>query len=126
VPYDTTLKDGLQLLHYDTGNAYIHHHDYFPKGSASEVSPKHNWDPQHNGSNRLATVFLYLNTPEKGGQTVFPTLDSEYCDKDKNDNQCTFEGEKELVDIKLGSRINANLNLGNTTWETKMSKQVIY
>jgi prolyl 4-hydroxylase len=123
VPYDSTLKDGLQLLHYDTGNAYIHHHDYFPKTSASEITPKHNWDPKRNGSNRLATVFLYLNTPEKGGQTVFPTLDSEYCDKTKNANECTFEGEHELVDIKLGSRIQGNLNKDNSTWETKMSKQ---
>merc|ERR1712205_245299 len=32
----------------------------------------HNYDPTRNGSNRFATVFMYLSDVEFGGQTAFP------------------------------------------------------
>ena len=58
--------EGLQVLHYKPGAEYKPHYDYF--------------DPAHAGSStilqrggqRLGTVLLYLNNPEKGGGTVFP------------------------------------------------------
>jgi prolyl 4-hydroxylase len=62
------VGEGIQVLRYQTGQAYIEHTDYFP------ISPKPdwNWDPARNGSNRFATVFLYLSDVDLGGQTVFP------------------------------------------------------
>ena len=66
--YDEAMADGIQILRYETGQAYISHHDYFP----TRQSADHNWDPEAGGSNRFATIFLYLSDVEFGGQTVFP------------------------------------------------------
>lgn len=67
-PYDDDMCDGLQLLRYKQKQAYIAHTDYFDKHTTAEW----NWDPSHGGSNRFATVFLYLSNVTRGGQTVFP------------------------------------------------------
>ena len=45
--------------------AYIPHHDWFD----AAADAKWNFDPATGGSNRFATVFLYLNDVEEGGQT---------------------------------------------------------
>ena len=66
--YDEAMADGIQILRYELGQAYISHHDYFP----TRQSADHNWDPEKGGSNRFATIFLYLSDVEFGGQTVFP------------------------------------------------------
>ena len=63
------MTDGIQILRYEIGQAYIAHHDYFP----ATQSPDHEWNPAKGGSNRFATVFLYLSDVEEGGQTVFPS-----------------------------------------------------
>lgn len=60
--------EGLQILRYRPGAEYRPHHDYF--------------DPQHPGSapilqrggQRVATLVIYLNTPEGGGATTFPEV----------------------------------------------------
>lgn len=66
--YVDDMCDGLQLLRYQQKQAYIPHEDYFPVGA----TPDFNFDPHKGGSNRFATVFLYLSDVERGGQTVFP------------------------------------------------------
>lgn len=66
--YDEEMSDGLQLLRYKQKQAYIAHTDYFAADTTSEF----NWDPAKGGSNRFATVFLYLSNVTRGGQTVFP------------------------------------------------------
>jgi len=67
--YEEPMLDGIQILRYTPGQAYIVHGDYFE----TYQSQDHNWDPTKGGSNRFATVFLYLNDVEigGGGQTVF-------------------------------------------------------
>ena len=62
-------SDGIQVLRYQLGQAYIGHTDYFP---VKKNSVDWHWDPATNGSNRFATVFLYLSDVSHGGQTVFP------------------------------------------------------
>lgn len=60
--------EGLQVLHYQPGAEYKPHYDYF--------------DPAHPGSapilqrggQRVGTLLIYLNTPEKGGGTTFPDV----------------------------------------------------
>lgn len=49
------------MLKYKEGQEYQAHFDYFFHAGGVE-----------NGGNRMATVLLYLNTPEEGGETVFP------------------------------------------------------
>ncbi|KAG0447069.1 hypothetical protein HPP92_028515 [Vanilla planifolia] len=53
--------EGLQILHYEVGQKYEPHYDYF----VDEVNTK-------NGGQRIATVLMYLSDVEEGGETVFP------------------------------------------------------
>ncbi|XWS29151.1 hypothetical protein CRYUN_Cryun24cG0004000 [Craigia yunnanensis] len=53
--------EGLQILHYEVGQKYEPHYDYF----IDEFSTK-------NGGQRIATVLMYLSDVEEGGETVFP------------------------------------------------------
>lgn len=53
--------EGLQVLHYEVGQKYEPHFDYF----SDEFNTK-------NGGQRIATVLMYLSDVEEGGETVFP------------------------------------------------------
>ncbi|MBP0590025.1 2OG-Fe(II) oxygenase [Paraburkholderia sp. LEh10] len=58
--------EGLQILHYTAGGEYRAHFDYFPPGqSGSAVHTAR-------GGQRVATLIVYLNDVEGGGETVFP------------------------------------------------------
>lgn len=70
IPYNNVTADGLQLVRYAEKQAYDIHTDYFP----ISYKPPNNFDPSPmgGGSNRFATVFMYLTNVEQGGETVFP------------------------------------------------------
>jgi prolyl 4-hydroxylase len=53
--------ESIQLLKYVNGQKYEPHTDYF--------HDKVNADPAHGGQ-RVATVLMYLSTPDEGGETV--------------------------------------------------------
>ncbi|XP_002530636.2 probable prolyl 4-hydroxylase 10 [Ricinus communis] len=53
--------EGLQVLHYEVGQKYEPHFDYFN----DEFNTK-------NGGQRVATLLMYLSDVEEGGETVFP------------------------------------------------------
>ncbi|KAI5418764.1 probable prolyl 4-hydroxylase 10 isoform X2 [Lathyrus oleraceus] len=53
--------EGLQVLHYEVGQKYVPHLDYF----RDEYNTR-------NGGNRIATMLMYLSDVEEGGETVFP------------------------------------------------------
>ena len=60
--------EGLQVLHYRPGAEYKPHYDYFDPaepGTATIVQ---------RGGQRVGTLVMYLNTPEKGGGTTFPDV----------------------------------------------------
>jgi prolyl 4-hydroxylase len=63
--------EGLQILHYRPGAEYRPHHDYF--------DPKHPGTPPvlARGGQRVGTLVTYLNTPKRGGATIFPDVDLE-------------------------------------------------
>lgn len=48
------------MLKYAPAQAYVPHTDYF----ALDTSEDHNWDARAGGTNRFATVFLYLSDVE--------------------------------------------------------------
>jgi prolyl 4-hydroxylase len=60
--------EGLQILNYRVGQEYRPHYDYFPPGLAGSAVHL------RNGGQRVATLVLYLNNVEDGGETVFPEL----------------------------------------------------
>ncbi|KAK7346309.1 hypothetical protein VNO80_20825 [Phaseolus coccineus] len=53
--------EGLQVLHYEVGQKYESHFDYF----MDNINTK-------NGGQRIATMLMYLSDVEEGGETVFP------------------------------------------------------
>lgn len=54
--------EGLQVLHYEIGQQFKPHFDYF-----KEDNPK-------SENNRISTLVIYLNDVEAGGETTFPNL----------------------------------------------------
>ena len=60
--------EGLQVLRYRPGAEYRPHHDYF--------DPAHAGTPRilERGGQRVATLVMYLNTPDGGGATTFPDV----------------------------------------------------
>lgn len=64
--YDETVMDGFQILRYNVSAAYNTHYDYI------ESSRDAKYDSARGGTNRFATILLYLNDVEEGGETVFP------------------------------------------------------
>ncbi|XP_010539831.1 PREDICTED: probable prolyl 4-hydroxylase 3 isoform X2 [Tarenaya hassleriana] len=59
--------EGLQVLHYEEGQKYEPHYDYF----VDEFNTK-------NGGQRMATMLMYLSDVEEGGETVFPAANMNY------------------------------------------------
>jgi prolyl 4-hydroxylase len=60
--------EALQLLHYGVGGEYRPHVDYFDPTSAGGKRQL------FSGSQRLATIIMYLCDVESGGATAFPEL----------------------------------------------------
>lgn len=56
--------EGLQVLHYNQGEEYKTHFDFFPESKIDSS----------NGGQRISTVLIYLNDVEEGGETTFPKL----------------------------------------------------
>jgi prolyl 4-hydroxylase len=63
--------EGLQVLRYRPGAEYKPHFDYFDPTQAGTPSIL------KRGGQRVATVVVYLNTPERGGATTFPDVNLE-------------------------------------------------
>ncbi|MCX6991504.1 MAG: 2OG-Fe(II) oxygenase [Chlamydiae bacterium] len=56
----------MNVLHYDIGQEYKPHFDYFNPEMLSRL------ERCNRGGQRIATFIIYLNTPEEGGETIFP------------------------------------------------------
>lgn len=113
--YQENLADGIQILRYEVGQAYVAHHDYFPTRQSSD----HNWDPFFGGSNRFATVFLYLSDVERGygGETVFP-----------NSDRLTSENSEDLVrrlgespPVETQRKFIRDAGLAEGSWEERLT-----
>lgn len=60
--------EGLQVLHYRPGTEYKPHYDYFDPAEPGTPSIV------NRGGQRVGTLVMFLNTPEKGGGTTFPDV----------------------------------------------------
>ncbi|WP_028602520.1 2OG-Fe(II) oxygenase [Ottowia thiooxydans] len=70
--------EGLQVLQYVPGTEYRPHYDYFdPSEPGTPTILKR-------GGQRVGTVVMYLNEPEKGGGTTFPGVHFEVAPKRGN------------------------------------------
>ncbi|MEW9573604.1 2OG-Fe(II) oxygenase [Rhodanobacter sp. Si-c] len=60
--------EGLQILHYLPGQEYQPHYDWFDPDQPGYATVT------ARGGQRIASVVIYLNTPEAGGGTAFPAV----------------------------------------------------
>jgi prolyl 4-hydroxylase len=104
------MADGIQILRYKPKQAYIGHHDYFPTGQSDDF----NWDPKAGGSNRFATVLLYLSDVSEGGGTVF-TLKPNATAMDANK-------DKSLDELVGGSDAEKMFGKNSQDWEKDLVK----
>lgn len=58
--------ESLHVLHYRIGGEYQPHFDFFNSATPGGA------DCLRHGGQRIATCIMYLNTPEAGGETIFP------------------------------------------------------
>jgi len=65
IPYNVELADAIQIIRYQEGQTYVGHTDYFAEGYSDRF-------PDRGGTNRFATIFIYLSDVAVGGHTVFP------------------------------------------------------
>ncbi|KAG2482094.1 hypothetical protein HYH03_018950 [Edaphochlamys debaryana] len=73
--------EGIQVLRYQKDEKYDPHHDFFSFEGADS-----------NGGNRMATVLMYLATPEEGGETVFPKVPVPQGQTREEFSECAMQG----------------------------------
>ncbi|XP_057982948.1 probable prolyl 4-hydroxylase 7 [Malania oleifera] len=74
--------EAIQILHYEIGQKYEPHFDYFHDKANQEL-----------GGHRVATVLMYLSNIEKGGETVFPDSEEKMSQlKDDDWSDCAKQG----------------------------------
>jgi hypothetical protein len=71
-PYDDMQVGGLQVLRYRAAQAYRNHHDYFPPDTSGSGDEGFSFDSRNGGSNRMATVLVFLSDVDVGGALTFP------------------------------------------------------
>merc|ERR1712150_47224 len=67
--YYESFADGLQVLRYNQTNAYKSHDDYF---SGTFRNDDHDYESRKVGTNRFATILIYMNDLDEGGELYFP------------------------------------------------------
>ena len=60
--------EGMQVLDYPEGGEYRPHFDFFPPEQPGSIGQL------KRGGQRVATLIVYLNTVEEGGETIFPRI----------------------------------------------------
>nr|KJB15318.1 hypothetical protein B456_002G170800 [Gossypium raimondii] len=74
--------ESMQILHYENGQKYEPHFDYFHDKANQEL-----------GGHRIATVLMYFSDVESGGETVFPNVEGKLSQpKDDSWSDCAKNG----------------------------------
>jgi len=63
--YPVENGESLQVLHYNKGEEYKPHYDFFPGNKIDHTR----------GGQRVCTFLIYLNDVNEGGETIFPKID---------------------------------------------------
>jgi prolyl 4-hydroxylase len=103
--------EGLQILRYRPGTEYKPHHDYF--------DPAYSGTPKilERGGQRVATIVMYLNTPDGGGATTFPDVGLEVTPV--KGNAVFFTYDRPHPDTKTlhgGAPVTAGIKWAATKW----------
>ncbi|GFY83038.1 oxoglutarate/iron-dependent oxygenase [Actinidia rufa] len=74
--------EAMQILHYEHGEKYEPHFDYFHDKANQEL-----------GGHRVATVLMYLSDVKRGGETIFPNSEAKDTQpKEDNWSDCAKNG----------------------------------
>ena len=112
-PYDDQQVGGLQVLRYRAAQAYRDHHDYFPADTGGSGDEGFSFDSRNGGSNRMATVFVFLSDVEAGGALTFPNPQP---GKHVTDIGSAEQREREAAAMEALSK-NGTLTKGSWQWE---------
>ncbi|WP_123565397.1 2OG-Fe(II) oxygenase [Pseudomonas vranovensis] len=73
--WPVAFAEGLHILRYSPGAEFVPHYDYFSaEGPGSETVLAR-------GGQRIGTLLIYLQEPERGGSTLFPDVGFEVVPK---------------------------------------------
>jgi len=105
--------ENIQVLHYTQGGEYKPHHDYFDDRTVGGNAH------YKRGGQRVASFLMYLNTPEEGGETIFPTANLSVTPK-KGDAllffDCNLDGTTDPMTLHGGSPVTKGEKWLATKW----------
>ena len=121
-PARIDMFDGLQIVRYQTEQAYAPHADNFPP--SHRAASAYDFDSTRaTGGNRFATLFLYIRAPESGGQTAFPLVPMSDVNAETRRVNATLFGDSEPFpadDVQRAFKTDAK------SWERNLLKTVCY
>lgn len=96
------FSESIQVVHYLPGQEYQQHYDFF------DVETPAGKIEHDRGGQRLISFLMYLNTPEEGGETVFPLVDIAVQPR-KGDAlmffDCDLYGDLDLLTLHAGAPV---------------------
>jgi len=105
--------EAIQVLHYDVGGEYQPHYDFFPSNTVGGISQL------NRGGQRVITVIMYLNTPQEGGETIFPQANVSVTPKKGTAllfYNCTPDGKEDPLALHGGAPVKAGEKWIATKW----------
>lgn len=105
--------EGIQILNYLVGAEYKEHFDYFDPSQAGSQQQ------MVLGGNRIATLVMYLNDVEAGGETVFPKIGFSAVPKKGSAvyfEYCNSVGQLDALTLHAGAPVQAGEKWIATKW----------
>jgi prolyl 4-hydroxylase len=105
--------EDLQIANYQIGADFIAHHDYFSTGVGDAVVHL------ANGGQRVATLIVYLNEVDDGGETIFPKVGLTVTPKAGNAvyfTNCDAECQVDPLTLHEGAKVRKGEKWIATKW----------
>lgn len=80
-PYEEAVFEGLKLKKFTKDQVTLPYYDYISADAFPDIP--HNWNSSSSGTNRFATIAIYLSTPVAGGDIVFSAKNELELQKDE-------------------------------------------